>query len=91
MIIPSNGSDPGSKNPAGIGIQLKSSWDDPPGGVVKTSMPGLINEHGTAVPEQTPPVQTSLCVQALPSSQAVPSGAVGFEHMPVPRSQVPAT
>jgi hypothetical protein len=44
------------------------------------------------VPEmQVPPVQTSPTVQALPSLQVVPSVALGFEHLPVVVSQVPAT
>jgi hypothetical protein len=35
--------------------------------------------------------QESLCVQALPSSQVVPLGAAGLEHMPVVGLQTPAT
>jgi hypothetical protein len=34
-------------------------------------------------------VHESICVQGLLSSQLVPSGAAGFEHMPVVASQVP--
>src|SRR5579862_6050065 len=45
----------------------------------------------TAVPAHVPPWQLSPCVQALPSLQPVPSAAVGFEHVPVCGSQVPAT
>src|SRR6185436_9478139 len=40
---------------------------------------------------QTPAWQDSAKVQALPSSQGVPSAAAGFEHTPVPMSQIPAT
>src|SRR5690348_15661542 len=43
------------------------------------------------IPAQTPPVQMSVVVQAFPSLHAVPFGAVGFEHWPVPGSHVPAT
>jgi hypothetical protein len=39
---------------------------------------------------QTPAWQVSLCVHALPSSQAVPSAADGFEQAPVAVSHVPA-
>jgi hypothetical protein len=42
-------------------------------------------------PVQVPVWHESLCVHALPSLHAVPSGAVGFEHWPVPGSHVPAT
>ena len=42
------------------------------------------------LPEQTPERQESVWVQALPSLQAVPSGAAGFEQAPVERSHVPA-
>jgi hypothetical protein len=41
-------------------------------------------------PAHTPLVQVSLCVQALPSLQVVPSAAAGFEHVPVAGLQVPA-
>jgi len=44
----------------------------------------------TAVPWQPPPWQLSAVVQALPSLQAVPFGAGGFEQAPVAGSQVPA-
>jgi len=37
-----------------------------------------------------PAWQVSLCVQALPSSQAAPSGFAGLEHVPVAGSQLPA-
>ena len=42
-------------------------------------------------PVQTPVWHVSVCVQALPSLHAVPFGAAGFEHRPVPVSHVPAT
>ena len=41
-------------------------------------------------PVQTPDWHVSVCVQALPSLQAVPSGLAGFEH-PDTGLQVPAT
>ena len=40
---------------------------------------------------QVPDWQVSVCVQALPSLQAVPFAAGGFEQRPVPVSHVPAT
>ena len=42
-------------------------------------------------PTHSPPRQASVRVQALPSSQAAPSGAFGFEHRPVAGSQMPAS
>ena len=42
-------------------------------------------------PEQTPPVQVSVCVQAFPSLQVVPLAAAGFEHTPDDGLHVPAT
>jgi hypothetical protein len=53
--------------------------------------------HGSAwqaigfEPVQAPLWQVSVSVHASPSSQAVPSAAMGFEHVPVLGSQVPAT
>src|SRR5262245_46833963 len=44
-----------------------------------------------APPMQAPAWQVSAVVQALPSLQLVPSGALGFEQMPLAGSQVPAT
>jgi hypothetical protein len=38
----------------------------------------------------TPAWQVSVCVQALPSLQAVPSAAFGFEQTPVAGLQTPA-
>src|SRR5438045_3420504 len=43
------------------------------------------------LPPHAPAWQVSVCVQPLPSLQAVPSAAAGFEHVPVAGSQVPAT
>src|SRR6266571_5228375 len=43
------------------------------------------------LPTQVPLWQVSVCVQALPSSHAVPSVAVGLEEMPVAGSHVPVT
>src|SRR5947199_225040 len=40
---------------------------------------------------QAPAWQVSVCVQALPSVQAVPSGLAGVEQVPVAGSQVPAS
>ena len=42
-------------------------------------------------PVQIPVRQVSVCVQAFPSLHAVPSGAAGFEQIPVVVLQVPAT
>src|SRR5437867_3086390 len=42
-------------------------------------------------PVQIPDWQVSVCVQALPSLQDVPSAAFGFEQVPVAGLQVPAT
>jgi len=41
-------------------------------------------------PEQVPAWQLSLCVQAFPSLQLVPSGSAGFEQAPVAGLQLPA-
>ncbi len=49
------------------------------------------SQRSGAPPRHWPLAQASLVVQALPSLHAVPSGAAGFEHWPVPASQVPAT
>jgi hypothetical protein len=47
--------------------------------------------HTTAFePTQAPDWHASVCVHALPSLQAVPFDAAGFEHVPVAESQVPA-
>src|SRR5438132_877033 len=42
-------------------------------------------------PVQTPAWQVSLCVQALPSLQVVPSALLGLEQVPVAGSHVPAS
>jgi hypothetical protein len=48
-------------------------------------------EHATRLdPTHTPPWHVSVCVHASPSSQAVPSVALGFEHVPFAESHVPA-
>jgi len=47
--------------------------------------------HTTGLaPVQVPARQVSLCVQALPSSQVLPFGFSGLEHVPVAGLQVPA-
>src|SRR5262252_5766267 len=43
------------------------------------------------VPVHAPAWQTSLCVQAFPSLQVVPSAFAGFEHTPLAGSHVPAS
>jgi len=43
------------------------------------------------VPVHVPDWQVSVCVHASASLHVVPFGAAGFEHRPVPGSQVPAT
>jgi hypothetical protein len=40
-------------------------------------------------PTHVPAWQVSVCVQALPSLQAVPLALAGLEHMPVAGSHVP--
>jgi len=42
-------------------------------------------------PEQVPPWQVSVCVQAFPSLHAVPFGFAGFEQLPVAGLQTPAS
>src|SRR5262249_56620662 len=42
-------------------------------------------------PTQAPAWQESLCVQAFPSLQLVPSAFAGFEQTPVVASQVPTS
>jgi hypothetical protein len=42
-------------------------------------------------PAHAPPWHVSVCVHPLPSLQAVPFAAIGFEHTPVDKSHVPAT
>jgi hypothetical protein len=43
-----------------------------------------------AVPVHTPPSQTSVCVQRLPSSHGRPFGTGGFEQVPVVGLHTPA-
>ena len=43
------------------------------------------------LPAHVPLSHVSVCVQALPSSHAAPSGLTGFEHVPVAGSHVPAS
>ncbi len=57
-----------------------------------TTWHGSDAEHTTGLPPlHTPDWQASVWVHALPSLQAVPFGAAGFEQWPVDESQVPAT
>src|SRR5437879_8131894 len=42
-------------------------------------------------PTQAPSWQESICVQASPSEQALPSAWFGLEHVPLAGSQIPAT
>ena len=46
--------------------------------------------HEYAAPPQTPAVQTSFFVHAVPSLHAVPFAATGLEHLPLVASHVPA-
>ena len=62
------------------------------GSQVPTTWQASLAEHATVFdPVQIPVRQSSDCVQAFPSLHAVPSGAYGFEQMPVVVLQVPAT
>ena len=61
------------------GLQLPGNWHCPGG------------EQRSSSPTQTPAWHTSEPVQKLPSLQAVPFGAFGFEHVPVAGLHVPAT
>jgi len=62
------------------GSQVPASWH----------CPSAEQTTGFA-PTQAPAWQVSLCVQALPSVQVVPSGLLGFEQVPFAGSQVPAS
>jgi len=62
-----------------VGEQLPTTWHWSE--AVQTT--GLL-------PVQTPLWQVSVCVQALPSLQALPLIFAGFEHVPVVGEQVPA-
>jgi hypothetical protein len=68
----------------------KSCPASPPGAPasVEATPPSVPQLPG--VPEQTPPVHTSLVVHGLLSLHAVPSGALVVEHVPVLGSHVPA-
>src|SRR5882724_701633 len=90
-MSPRNGSDPGSKKPAGIGVWEKSAWVPVPAGVVNRSIVGWMLAQETGVPLHAPPVQVSGVVQAFRSSHVLPSGAVGFEHRPDSGLQTPAS
>ena len=61
------------------GSQLPASWHWSRA-VQTTGVPGV----------QVPAWQESLCVQASPSPQAVPSVLFGLEQVPLAGSQVPA-
>jgi hypothetical protein len=61
------------------GLQLPAAWQTSSA----AQMTGL-------PPTQAPLWQASLWVQALPSLQAVPFTAIGFEQLPEAGSQVPA-
>src|SRR5439155_6379 len=81
---------------------LPSSQDVPPGlaGLLQVPVAGLQVPavwhwseavHTTGfVPTQAPAAQVSVCVQALPSLQAVPSALAGLLQAPVAGLQVPA-
>ena len=62
------------------GLQVPASWH----------WSGAAQTTGF-VPVQTPDSHASVCVQALPSPQAVPSGFSGFEQLPVAGLHVPAS
>jgi len=63
-----------------VGSQVPATWHSSDAAQV-TGFP----------PVQTPAWQASVWVQALPSLQAVPFAAAGFEQEPLAGSQVPAT
>jgi hypothetical protein len=48
-------------------------------------------QFGGDPPTHAPPAQASLVVQRLPSSQVLPFAFAGFEHIPVPGLQTPAS
>jgi hypothetical protein len=67
-------------------------WTQPLPGSHESSVHGSpSSQPGPGPPLQTPAWQVSAVVHTEPSSQAVPSGLVGFEQWPVPGSQVPAS
>jgi hypothetical protein len=61
------------------GSHTPGSWQEAGGGQTTGS-----------IPTHVPPAQASSCVQASPSSQAIPSAAAGSEHWPVAGSHTPA-
>jgi hypothetical protein len=62
------------------GLQVPATWQ------------ASLAEHTTGLaPTQAPLWQVSLRVQALPSLQAAPFAAAGFEQVPVVALQLPAT
>jgi hypothetical protein len=60
-------------------------------GLPEGSLTAITGVQVKAVPAHDPLVQTSFCVQALPSLHVVPLGAFGLEHIPFEGLQVPAT
>jgi hypothetical protein len=59
---------------------------------IPTSWHWSLAAHTTGLPPvQVPAWQVSVCVQAFPSLQAVPSPFVGLLHAPVAVSQIPAS
>ena len=64
----------------------------PAAGLHESSVHTLLSlQSGGGPPAQAPFEHASPVVQALPSSQAVPSAFFGFEHVPVPGSHVPTS
>jgi hypothetical protein len=96
LVVPASGTHtpamhapPGHAMPSGntgleqapvAGAQTPAPWQASAGGGHMTGF----------VPVHTPAMQVSVCVQRSLSLQAWPSGAAGFEHMPVVGLQVPA-
>jgi hypothetical protein len=87
-----------------VSVQGLPSSQDAPSGlgrfeqtpVAGSQVPAVWHESGAVHttgfdPVQTPAWQVSVCVQALPSLQAVPLAAGGLEQTPVEGLQVPAT
>jgi hypothetical protein len=63
-----------------------------PGSHVPATWHWSLAMHVTGLlPVQLPPWHVSVCVQALPSLQLVPFGAVGMEQLPLAGLQVPMT
>src|SRR5439155_1556708 len=88
-----------------VGSQMPSrswstwTWEQPLGSTGEAEVPGQASQGSRTPslsasgvePEQAPAWQVSTGVQLLPSLHAAPSVLLGFEHTPVPVSQVPAT